>query len=377
MSRLGGAKTRLTVLHVDTERGWRGGERQVLWLAQALDAARYRSLIAARPGGQLATRAGTSGITVIPSQPIAEFDPLAAWRLRSALQRAGVDILHAHTAHAVTLAALATLGTNVAVVVTRRVDFPLRSGTLSKWKYSRADALIAISRGVSDVMVAGGIAQSRITVIPSGIDLTRRIERASDEVLNTIGVPKGTPLVVQVAQLVPHKDPVTFIEAIAVARTRVPGLHALVVGDGPLRESARAAIDRLGLTASVHLTGYRTDADTLVAAADVVTLSSREEGLGPVLLDALALGKPIAATAAGGIPEIVTADCGRLTPVSDASALGDAIASLLLEMRTNPERRAAYAAAARARAEAFSIRRTASKTAEVYEAVARSRRKRG
>jgi glycosyltransferase involved in cell wall biosynthesis len=341
----------------------------VLWLAQALNATRYRSVIGARPGEPLATRAAACGIPVVPLRPAGEFDLLAAWRLRSLLRRDDVAIVHAHTAHAVSLAALATVGTGVRVVVTRRVDFRLRHTAASRWKYARADALIAISRAVADVMAAGGIPRSRIAVIPSGIDLTRRVDRASDDVLGALGVPKGAPLVVQVAQLVPHKDPVTFVEAVAAARVRVPDIQALIVGDGPLRDAARAAIDRLGLVASTHLTGYRSDADALLAAADVVALSSREEGLGTVLLDALALGKPIAATTAGGIPEIVTADCGRLTPVGDARALGNAIGSLMLEVRTDPQRRAAYARAARARADTFSIVHTAERTAEVYERV--------
>ena len=358
-----------TVLHIDTERGWRGGERQVLWLAQALDPTRYRSVVAARPGEPLATRAAASGIPVIPLRPAGEFDLLAAWRLRSALRSGEVAVVHAHTAHAVALAAVATIGTSVRVVVTRRVDFRLGSRAASRWKYDRADALIAISRAVADVMVASGIARSRITVIPSGIDLARRIDRVSDDVIGAMGVRRGSPLVVNVAQFVPHKDPLTFVDAIAAARTRVPDLQALMVGDGPLLESARAAINRLGLTDTLHLVGYRTDADAILAAADVVALSSREEGLGTVLLDALSLGKPIAATTAGGIPEIVTADCGLLTPVGDGRALGDAIASLLSEVRADPTRRAAYAASARARAEMFSMARTAERTAEVYEKV--------
>lgn len=363
------ASDRATVLHLDTERGWRGGERQVLWLATTLDPRRYVSIVAARPGEPLAERATAAGLRVIPLRPAGELDVFAAWELHVALKHARVEIIHAHTAHAVALAALATLGSQTRLVITRRVDFRLRRTIGTRWKYTRADALIAISRAVADVLVASGIPESRITIIPSGIDLRRRIDRADDDALAALGVPSGAPLVVQVAQLVPHKDPVTFVEAIAVARARVPMLHALVVGDGPLRSSVQGAAARLQLMDAVHLTGYRTDADNLLAAADVVTLSSREEGMGTVLLDGLALGKPVAATSAGGIPEIVTPACGRLVPVADASALGEAIASLLLDVRGDPKRRAAMADAARARAGEFSVVRTAERTAAVYDAV--------
>jgi L-malate glycosyltransferase len=360
---------RTTVLHIDTERGWRGGERQTLWLASTLDPRRFQSIIAARPGEPLAQRAGAAGLQVVPLRPAGEFDVFAAWQLHLALEQARVTIVHAHTAHAVALAALAMLGTQARLVITRRVDFRLGRTIGTRWKYARADALIAISRAVANVLVASGIPESRITIIPSGIDLERRIDRASDDVLAGLGVAGGAPLVVQVGQLVPHKDPVTFVEAIGIARARVPALHALIVGDGPLRPAVQQAVARLRLADAVHLTGYRRDADNLLATADVVTLSSREEGMGTVLLDGLALGKPIAATSAGGIPEIVTPACGRLVPVGDAPALGEAIASLLLDMRADPKRRAILADAARARAAEFSIVRTAERTAAVYDAV--------
>jgi glycosyltransferase involved in cell wall biosynthesis len=264
---------------------------------------------------------------------------------------------------------MATLASDARVVVTRRVDFRLRPNLATRWKYDRAGAVIAISEAVAAALVASGIPRSRITVIPSGIDLTRQIAPASPHVLAALGVPAGAPLVVQVAQLVPHKDPVTFVEAIAVARTRVPALHALIVGDGPLRAAVVAAVDRLHLADAVHVVGYRTDADNLLAAADVVTLSSREEGLGTTLLDALALGKLIAAPAAGGIAEIITPDCGRLVPIADPGALGQAVADLLVVGRDDPRRQTEIATAARRRAAEFSIGRTAERTAAVYEAV--------
>jgi glycosyltransferase involved in cell wall biosynthesis len=126
------------------------------------------------------------------------------------------------------------------------------------------------------------------------------------------------------------------------------------------------AVRSLGLEGCLHATGYRQDADALLAAADVVVLSSREEGMGSVLLDALFLGKPIAATRAGGIPEVITHGVtGLLAPVNDSPALGAQIASLL-EDRTLATR---LAAAARVRAADFSIERMTDRTLVVYERV--------
>lgn len=356
----------VTVIHVDTEPGWRGGQRQVLWLAQSLDSRRFRSLVAARPGEPLAERAAEIGLDVALIRPTIEIDPFAAWTLRRTIRRQHADIVHAHTGHALGLAALAIAGTTTRLIVTRRVDFLLRGNFGTRRKYNRADAIIAISRAVANGLAASGIPRRRIDIVPSGVDLSRRMAPASPVDLAALGIPAGAPLVVQVAQLVPHKDPLTFVEAIAVARQRVPALHALLVGDGPLHDAVVAAVARHGLEDVIHVLGYRQDADALLAAADVVTLSSREEGLGTVLLDALSCGKAVVATAAGGIPEMIENNIsGMLAPVGDPTELGARIAALLAD----PDRRAAFASAARDRAAQFSIARTAERTAAVYERV--------
>lgn len=354
------------MVHVDTERGWRGGERQALWLARGLAARGHRSVIAARPGEPLALRAAEAGLEVIPLTPLTEFDPVAVLRLRRAVHVRGAHLVHAHTGHAVGLAALATRGSSVPMVLTRRVDFRLRSGAASRWKYRRAAALIAISRAVADAMAASGVAPERIEIIPSGVDLTRTFTPASRATLAALGVPEGAPLAVQVSQLVRHKDPLTFVRAIAAAHRRVPALHALLVGDGHLRGAVDALVAELGLGETLHVTGYRTDADGLLAAADVATLSSEEEGLGTVLLDAMSMGTPIAATRAGGIPEIVVdGESGLLAPVHDAHALGANVARVVSE----PGLAARLSEGARARAAEFSVERTTERTLAVYRRV--------
>lgn len=356
----------LSVVHLNTERGWRGGERQALWLAEGVARAGHRSVLVARPGEPLAERAAAAGVDVFGAAPVAEADLVAALRVRRLVLERGAQVVHAHTGHAVALGALATLGTPARMVVTRRVAVPLRANWGTRLKYGRASAIIAISRAVAAVLAAGGVEPSRIRVVPSGIDLTRRFEPASAETLAALGIPAGVPLVVQVGALGPDKDPLTFVRAVAVARRGCPGAHGLLVGDGPLRPRVEAEIARLGLGGAVHLAGQRRDADGLLAAATVAALTSAQEGLGTVLLDALSMGRPTVATRAGGIPEVVVdGESGLLAPVGDAEAVGAALARVLGDAALA----ARLSAAGRARAAGFSIERTTAATLAVYEEV--------
>jgi glycosyltransferase involved in cell wall biosynthesis len=356
----------IRVLHVDTERGWRGGERQALWLAQELARRGHECLVAARPNEPLLQRAGDAGIETVPSSPYSEADIFASWRIRRLIRRRHIAIVHAHTAHAVALCGLATLGTTAKLVVARRVDFRLRDNAGTRWKYGRADAIIAISEAVARILIASGIDARRVSVVPDGVDIHRHVVPASRDALHALGIRPDVPLVVQVAQLVGHKDPLNFVRAMAHVNAAVPRAQGLLVGDGPLRGEVESEIRRLRLDDVVRLAGYRTDADAILAAADVACLSSREEGMGSVLLDALAFGRPVAATTAGGIPEVVVdGESGELAPPGDPDALGERIVRLITD-RALAER---LGARARLRAPEFSVERMTDRTIAIYERV--------
>jgi glycosyltransferase involved in cell wall biosynthesis len=142
-----------------------------------------------------------------------------------------------------------------------------------------------------------------------------------------LGIPSGVPLAVNVAALVDHKDQRTLIRAAAAARTLAPSLHWVIAGDGPNRAALAGEIARLGVGDRVHLVGFVQGVDALIREAAVFVMSSKEEGLGSVVLHAAALGRPVVATAAGGLPEMVPAEW--LVPVGDAEALARKVASAL------------------------------------------------
>jgi glycosyltransferase involved in cell wall biosynthesis len=360
----------IRVLHVDTEKGWRGGERQTLWLAAEMAKRGHESVVAARHGEPLASRAAATGLDVVDCAPASELDVRAALRLRREILARRIEVVHAHTAHAVAIGAMATIGTGIPLVVARRVDFPLRANAGTRWKYGRAAKIVAVSNAVANVLVAGGVDRSRISVVPDGVDVHRTVHPATPATLAACGVASNRSLVVQVAQLVGHKDPVNFVRAMAYANRASPNLQALLVGDGPLREEVTDEIQRLRLVDVIRLTGFREDADSLLAAASVACLSSREEGMGSVLLDAMAFGRPIAATRAGGIPEIVVdGETGLLAEREDPEALGDVIVRLATD-RALADR---LAAGGRRRVEDFSVERLTDRTIEVYERVTADR----
>lgn len=356
----------MRVLQVDTERGWRGGQRQTLLVARGLAHAGHRCIVAARADEPLAERAAAAGLAVVPVRPRSELALGSALRLRRLIRREGIDIVHAQAAHALSLAALATLGTDARVVVTRHLAKRLRNNAATRWKYARAAAILAVSDAAADALVASGIPRGRVEVVHGGVELERLVTPAPRERLAALGIPAGVPLAAMVGALVPQKDPLTFVRATAAARRIVPGLHALVVGDGGLRTNVESEVHALGLHEVVHFAGFRTDVDELLAAADLVVLSSRFEGLPLVIMDAFALGVPVAATAGEGIPELVDdGETGLLAPVGDHEALGTAMARLLRDRAL----RARVVDAARTRVRDFSIERTVARTIAAYERV--------
>ena len=350
---------------MDLGTGWRGGQRQILWMGEGLKRRGGRPIFALRPGAELAARAEASGIEVVHVDPtIAEIGPWTVLRLRQLITRERVDILHPQSGHTIALAALASAGTRARIVFARRTTFPVRANIGTRLKYSRADRIISVSRAGVDALVASGVDASRIDVIPSGIPLDELAAPASRETLGSFGVPEGAPLVVMVGALTDVKDPITFVRAVAVAKRRIPALQALLVGEGHLRAAVEAEARALEIDDAFHLTGFRADHDAFIAAGHVAALSSKLEGTPGVLLDALALGRPIAATAAGGVPEIVEHGVsGLLTSVGDPDLLGGSIARILLD----PALAARLAAAARERARGFSIDATVERTIAAYE----------
>ena len=212
---------------------------------------------------------------------------------------------------------------------------------------------------------AGGVDASRIVVVPSGVALDELAVVRPLDLRARHGWPAGTPLILNVAALTPEKGHATLLRAAAALRTRRPEARWLVAGDGPGRAGLARVAESLGVQDVVHFLGHVDDVAAHLAAANVVVSASEAEGLGTTLIDAMALGRPIVATAVGGVPELLAPDAGALVPAGDAHAIAAAVRQLL----DDPAGAAALGARARRAAGAFGADRMAERTSHVYRSL--------
>jgi len=354
----------VNVLHVDSAAGWRGGQNQVLLTAKGMAARGHRVTLACRSGGALEARARDQGLDVAGLPLRGDLSLRASAMLAGLLRRTRPDVLQLHDPHALAAGLLAARAAPpVRIVATRRVDFPLR-GRLSRWKYRSSRGVIAVSRKIAGILGADGMPAERIRVVYEGVS-DRPALPGGREALLELGVPAGCPVVGNVAALTDHKDHATLIEAAALVRRRLPEARFVCVGEGELRPRLEALCRERGLVDRWIFAGFRHDLDRLIPAFTVFCLSSHMEGLGTSLLDAMSFGRPVVATAAGGIPEAVEDGVtGRVVPVRDPAALAGA----LVEVLGDPQRARALGDAGRRRfEERFTADRMVDETLSAYD----------
>jgi len=361
-------------LHVDTARTWRGGQNQVLLTVNGLREIGQRAALVAHPDGELRRRA-SEGLELVPFAPRAEMDLSAAWRFSRLIKRLRPDVIHARDPHGVAMAALALSfgaatagGRSPALVAARRVDFHLKGNSFSRWKHRQVDCFIAASETIRRMLLADGIEERRTVTVHEGIDVERVVNTPAVDVHAAFWLPHGAPIVGNVAALVPHKGQRDLIEAARLVVPQLPDARFVILGEGELRDPLERLIREHRLEKHVLMPGFRADVLGCIKGFDLFVLSSITEGLGTSLLDAMACAKPIVATPAGGIPEVVAdGSTGVLVPTHDAQALAAAIVGLLRDQAAR--QRMGEAGLARVR-ERFTVERMVAETAAVYRAVA-------
>jgi glycosyltransferase involved in cell wall biosynthesis len=361
------APQRLRIAGVDPERGYGGGETQVLGLTLALGRMGHRAELICDPAGPLWERAQAAGIACHALRIRNSVDFAAGMRLRSILRRQPFDVVHFHTSRAHAMAPFAR-GHAGALVVTRRMDYrPNRM--FAPYLYNHAvDGVAAISSEVAESLARARVPRERIAIISSGVDCARFRPPAADErraARARLGIANDAVVLGTVGALEERKGHRYLLEAMSeLCRAPQAPLVCLIAGDGSRRAELERDAAQMGIAGVVRFLGRVDDACPVLWALDVFIFPSLHEGLGVALLEAAACGLPAVASKAGGIPEVVIeGSTGLLVPPADASAISAATRRLIAA----PAQRAEMGAAARERAlREYTMDTMARRTLELY-----------
>jgi len=364
----------LSLFQLDAGKEWRGGQRQSFFLARELEQKGYLIQFVVQPDGPLYHKARASSLSVLPQKIRSEIDAAAILNLAKAMKRKKCLLVNFHDAHSTAVGSVAAFLAKVPLkIITRRVDFPLSKNYLSRLKYTRnMDAIIAISQAVKKVLIEGGIDSRIIKVIPSGIDFSVFEESFSKNKLRQeLSLGTEDYLAGIVAQLVDHKGHTYLIEAARILRYKAPRLKILIIGEGQLRTELEKKARENQVQDMIYFLGYREDVPQILASLDLFILSSKLEGMGSSILDAMGSRLPVVATAVGGIPEVVThEETGLLVSPQNPEALAEAI------LRLYNDREWASRLGQKGYEEAhqkFSAKKMAERTLHLYEEMARNK----
>jgi glycosyltransferase involved in cell wall biosynthesis len=316
----------MNVLHLDLGREWRGGQRQVVYLARALAREGYGVTVAAPLGSPILLKAADQDLEVAPLPGRREWRPGNVLAVSSLVRERGIDVVHTHDARSAALGAILKLVGPVRfkLVHSRRVSYPL-SGWWGVEKYRLADKVVAVSAEIKDVLAACGLDEARLTVIHSGIDLSRYPPKAGHA---------GGPVIGLVGSLSPQKGVEVFLDALAFLAGRSEDLswRAVVVGDGRLERELIDRANRLGLAGRVTFTGFRESREVLPGFDLLAVPSVSGEGSSGVIKEAWAVGLPLVVSNLPSNLELAAdEDNALVVPVGDAQALARALERLLAE----------------------------------------------
>ncbi len=324
---------RRTILHILEKKGFgTGSVQQMFQAAEGLARRGHRVTVVSRPGEELARRCREAGLELVPLPLRHEGDVGSALRLARLLRARGVEVVHAHKgiAHAVALGA-SYLVRLPCLVVNRGVSFPLTRWNRGKYASRRVHRVVAVCEAIRRVVVASGaVDPAKVVVIYAGTDLARFDPTVVDGsgVRRELAVAPEDVLVCQVG-VRPWRGWKLLVTAMAEVVRAEPRARLLLVGceTEAVRCEVMAEASRVGVGERTTALGYRADMPEIAAALDVaVDLSTEGLGITGTLREAMAMGKPVVCSAAGGNPELVVDGVtGRLVPPGDAAAAARAI----------------------------------------------------
>ena len=360
----------MKILHVDTEKTWRGGQQQAVYLHEALISRDIASGFVTPCGSKTGEYLKNKKLPVHYISFYGEWDFIHGLSLAMLTRKEGYDILHLHSAHALSWGLWAKLfRPSLKLIGVRRVDFSIKKNCLSYLKYSNhlLDIIIAISDNIKKVLISDGIPGNKIVTIHSGVDLQKHHQVAvPTNFRSNWQIPADAIIVGTIAAFVGHKDYPTLLKSAALVLKKKQNVRFMAVGEGVLLPEMKKMAQQLGISERFVFCGFQKEVGVFLKSFDIFVISSRKEGLGTSVIDALAIGLPIIGTRTGGIPEMVEDGVnGLLVDPQNPDLLAEAILTLIDDRSLRDE----MSSRAKDSAKQFSIEQTVEKNIALYREI--------
>jgi glycosyltransferase involved in cell wall biosynthesis len=340
MSTPAGVKRRVRVLQLTSSLGFYGAEQMIMTLMTALNResfdVRLATLEKKRASStaivSAARAAGIDAVT-LPCRGWLDWDAIQA--LKSLVEEEKIEILHCHEPKSRLYGAVVSRMTGIPMVATHHLWTGQNLRTRLVESIDAAvlhgcDKVIGVSSSVAESMRRVLVSSRRIEVIPNGIDLRSfEDELQNDEARASLGIPPGVPVIGAVGRLDIQKAHERLIEAARKITDAGQDAVYVIFGEGVERPRLESLVRELGLTGRVLLPGYRKDIRPYLAMMDVFVMPSRREGTPMALLEAMAMKKPVVATAVGGVPDVLRDGIDGIMLPENGDGLGDALLKLL------------------------------------------------
>jgi len=359
----------MKILQLNSEKSWRGGEQQMAYLAVELKKRGINSSLAFTNKNERLDQFSKENQFEYFTLPFGGLQILASFKLLLWLKKNKVSLIHTHTAKAHTVAVWANiLGANTPVIVSKRTDFKVKSPY--KFNHNCVKAILCVSKMIEKITRQGIQVNKRelVQTVHSGVDIHRFDSVTQISLKEKYQIPKDKILIGNCSAIADHKDYGTFIDTAKILNDRFPEkFHFIIIGDGPDRDKIESYCESKKLLDKFTFTGFLTDLENQLKSLDIFLMSSKEEGLGTSLLDAMICEIPIVSTSAGGIPEIVIHEkTGLLANVKDPDMLADNI----LRLTNDSELKEKLVASAKLQViNEYSKEHTCKKTLSVYNQV--------
>jgi glycosyltransferase involved in cell wall biosynthesis len=324
----------IKVIHIDTGKVWRGGQQQAVYLFECMLRRGFKTWMICQPGSAMEEYCGKKALPYHSINFAHELDFISGIDTARIARMYGADILQLHSGHSVSWGLWAKLfNPKLKLVATRRVDFSIRKNLIASLKYktSLINRIVCISKKIYDIMILDGINPAKLTIINSGIDLTKfDNHKITTNFRAKWGIPENSVLVGTIAAFAGHKDYPNLLDAAAKILNKNKDVRFMFVGEGELLNNMKEYARELKVDEKVIFTGFQNNVGDCLKAFDIFVLASKKEGLGTSVLDAMASGLPVVATKAGGIPEMIEhTKNGLLVPVHNSDALAQALIELI------------------------------------------------